>query len=63
MCLQRVRRHPRIVAPDLAQEGIAADYPVAGAIEVFEDRGLFFGQPYFFRPLGSVSNFALGRKE
>ena len=47
MGLQRVRRYAGIVAPDLAEQGLAADHFLAGAVEIFQDRRLFLGQPDF----------------
>ena len=45
MGLERVGRHPRIIAPDLMQQDLPSDHPLAGAIEKFEDVCLFLGQP------------------
>src|SRR5260370_25631763 len=45
MGLQRVRRHSRIVAPYFAEKSVAPDRLIAGAVEIFQDRRLFLGQP------------------
>src|ERR1700726_1845924 len=42
---QRVRGDARIVAPDLLQQHLARYRPLAGAIEIAQDRGLLFGEP------------------
>ena len=44
MGLQGVGRDAGVVAPDLAQQGVAPDHQVAAAIEVLEDRGFLLGQ-------------------
>src|SRR5215472_9001989 len=46
MGFQRVGRHPGIVPPHLAQQNVAPDSLIAGAIEKFKDRRLLLGQPY-----------------
>src|SRR5713101_3179058 len=45
---QGVRGDPGIVAPDLVQQDIAGDRPVAGAEQVFQDRGFLVGQADLF---------------
>ena len=42
--LQRVRGDPGVIAPDLMQQHVAGDHALAGAIEIFEDRGFLLGQ-------------------
>ena len=49
--LERVGRHPGIVAPNLAQERVAAD-DAASAVEEFEDRRFLLGQPHLFLAAG-----------
>src|SRR5215472_11025676 len=44
MGFERVSRDARVIAPHLAEQGIAADDPVAGSVEIFEDRGFFLGE-------------------
>jgi len=46
MSFQRVGRNPGIIPPHLAQQNIAPDRLIAGAIEIFKDRRLLLGQPY-----------------
>src|SRR6202163_1677786 len=41
-----MRGDSRIVAPDLLQQRLARDRPLARAIKVTQDRGLLLGQPY-----------------
>jgi exodeoxyribonuclease III len=43
--LQCVSRHAGVIAPDLVQQHVAGHDPLAGAIEIFQDRGLFLGEP------------------
>src|SRR5438034_3365077 len=43
--LEGVRRHAGIVAPDLAEQRVPPDHPIARPIEIFQDRGLLLGQP------------------
>src|SRR4029077_7222101 len=42
---QRVRRPSRIVAPDLLQQRLPRHRPLAGAVEIAQDRGLLLGEP------------------
>src|SRR5437868_9512498 len=42
--LEGVRRHARVVAPDLAEQRVPPDDPIAGAIEILQDGGLLLGQ-------------------
>ena len=44
MRFERVRRHVRIVAPDLRQQGLAAHHLAARAIEIAQDRRFLLGQ-------------------
>src|SRR3546814_17711403 len=44
--LQRVRGDAGIVAPDLAEQLLAADHGIAAAVEILEDRSLLLGQPH-----------------
>ena len=44
MGLERVGGHAGIVAPDLVQQHLARDRPVADPVEVLQDRGLLLGQ-------------------
>src|SRR6516225_11267639 len=46
MGLQSVRRHPGIIAPPSAEEGVPTDRLVACAIEVFEDCSLLLREPH-----------------
>src|SRR5216684_8859177 len=41
---QGVRGDPGIVAPHLVQQDVAGDRPVAGAKQVFQDRGFLVGE-------------------
>src|SRR5438477_5538144 len=58
MRFERMRRDPGVVPPHLAEQRIAADDPVAGAIEIFEDRGFLFGQTHLFA--GAAVDHQLG---
>src|SRR6059058_267598 len=58
MRFERVRRDPGVIPPHLAEQRIAADDPVAGAIEIFEDRGFLFGQTHLLA--GAAVNHQLG---
>src|ERR1039458_9385843 len=42
--LERVRGDSRVVAPDLLQQRLPRYRPLAGAVEVAQDRGLLLGQ-------------------
>src|SRR5579872_1380404 len=50
MGLERVRGHPGIVAPDLAEQGRPVDRPIAGVIKIAKDRGFLLGQAHLFAP-------------
>src|SRR5262245_58082944 len=43
--LQRVRSDACVIAPDLVQQRLARDDLVTGAVEIFQDRGLFLREP------------------
>ena len=43
--LERMRGDAGVVAPDLLEQRLARHRPLAGAIEVAQDRGLLLGQP------------------
>src|SRR5204863_418269 len=58
MRFERMRRDPGVIPPHLAEQRIAADDPVAGAIEIFEDRGFLFGQTHLFA--GAAVDHQLG---
>src|SRR6476620_7465137 len=45
MSLECVRGDASVVSPHLMQQHVARDHPLAGAIEIFEDRRLFLGEP------------------
>ena len=61
MGLERVGRDPRIVAPDLTQQRVAADDLVAGPVEIFEDRRFLLGEPHL--ALLAIDQNFLGRLE
>ena len=44
MRLKRVRGDSRVVGPDFLQKRLPRCRPLAGAVEVPQDRGLLFGQ-------------------
>src|SRR5205809_6530764 len=54
----RIVHDPGVIPPHLAEQRIAADDPVAGAIEIFEDRGFLFGQTHLFA--GAAVDHQLG---
>jgi hypothetical protein len=41
MGFQRVRRHARVVAPDLVQQHVAGNHALGRAVEELEDVGSF----------------------
>ena len=47
MRLERVRRHVRVVAPDMLEQSLAGHWLLFGAMEITQDRRFFLGQPQF----------------
>jgi hypothetical protein len=56
-----VRRHSRIVAPDLLQPHLPRHRPLAGAVEIAQDQGLLLGEADLVA-LGIEKELELGRK-
>src|SRR3546814_1396660 len=58
--LQRVRGDAGIVAPDLAEQLLAADHGIAAAVEILEDRSLLLGQPHLLLRLAVGQQLCAG---
>src|SRR6478609_6864856 len=59
MSLERMGGDAGIVAPDIVQQGVAADNLLACPIQELDDRGFLFGEPDFLR---IVADQELGRR-